>query len=55
MDSRFEYMIRYRTAAGKTAGLYKGMSKEELDQMIDSLREDGCVVEKVEIIRRTGG
>ena len=55
MEQRFEYMIRYRTAAGKTAGLYKGMNQKELQQMINSLREEGCAVEKVDIIRRTGG
>ena len=53
MDQRFEYMIRYRTATGKTAGLYKGMDKKELDQVIGSLRGEGCVIETVEIIRRT--
>ena len=53
MDQRFEYLIRYRTATGKTAGLYKGMNQNELDQVINSLREEGCAVEKVEIIRRT--
>lgn len=51
MKHGFEYMIIYRTPQGKRAGLYKGMCKEELDKVICRLQNDGCFVEKVEIIR----
>jgi hypothetical protein len=54
MDCCFEYMIVYLTPRGKRAGLYKGMDKEELDRILESLKNDGCSVEKVEIVRRAG-
>lgn len=54
MVNNFEYMIVYVTPMGKRAGLYKGMDKAELDRMLESLRQDGCTVEKVEIVRRVG-
>jgi hypothetical protein len=54
MDYSFEYMIVYLTPSGKRAGLYKGMNKDELDKVLESLKMDGCIVEKVEIVRRAG-
>ena len=53
MASVFEYMIVYRSPSGQRAGLYKGMDKDELDQVLSELKESGCIVEKVEIIRRS--
>ena len=54
MGHNFEYMIVYVTPKGKRAGLYKGMNKEELDSILESLKRDGCTVEKIEIVRRAG-
>jgi hypothetical protein len=54
MGTNFEYMIVYITPMGKHVGLYKGMDKEELDSLLASLKKEGCTVEKLEIIRRTG-
>ncbi|NLN06432.1 MAG: hypothetical protein GX167_02295 [Firmicutes bacterium] len=53
MKHSFEYIIIYATPAGKRAGIYKSMQKEELDTLLQKLQTDGCIVEKVEIIRRS--
>ncbi|NLM45508.1 MAG: hypothetical protein GX200_01710 [Firmicutes bacterium] len=52
MKHSFEYIITYVTPAGKRAGIYKSMQKEELDTLLQKLQVEGCTVEKVEIIRR---
>lgn len=54
MVQKFEYMIVYLTPHGKRAGLYRGMNKKELDSILDSLRKEGCKIEKVEIVRIAG-
>lgn len=52
VDQNYEYMIVYLTPYGKRAGLYRGMNKEELDIILEKLKNDGCTIEKVEIVRR---
>lgn len=54
MEQNYEYMIVYLTPYGKRAGLYRGMNKEELGMILNNLKEDGCTIEKVEIVRRAG-
>ena len=54
MGQIFEYMIFYLTVQGRRAGIYKGMDHQELDRIINSLKQEGCTVEKVEIVRRIG-
>ena len=52
MCTNFEYIVVYRTPAGQQAALYKGMNAKELDCIINSLKQEGCTLEKVEIVRR---
>ena len=47
----YEYIIVYLTAQGRRAGIYKGMDHQELDRVVNSLKQEGCTVEKVEIVR----
>ncbi|MDW7650203.1 MAG: hypothetical protein SCK29_00670 [Bacillota bacterium] len=54
MYTNYEYIIVYRTPEGQQAALYKGMDPEELDSIISGLKEEGCTLEKVEIVRKIG-
>ena len=50
---RYEYMVVYHTQQGQQAGIYKEMNKAQLDKLLQQLEEEGCVINSVEIIRRS--
>ncbi|HZK25826.1 MAG TPA: hypothetical protein VFC74_10645 [Oscillospiraceae bacterium] len=50
--NHLEYMVVYRTLQGQQAGIYKEMTQKQLDRLLHKLKQEGCVVNSVEIKRR---